>query len=1351
VNASHVIARCSWQSALDHQARAGELQNALSRWSNDALADVLDCCFNERCPAEQVWRIDSLHLDIGDIAFEELADELPRRVRKSLDDALDQVLMNRHVSRDILFGTPMRIFDAEERDTELVGWFLKNGSLPWWFKGSKSALQILDAQIHCKSESFTEILRDLGRSAIVRKRLVRQGGEARVRRIIHLLEPWQGEFICGFADNLFVVQAERHLPRTGTAEYRQHTWLCILTWLLMDRGSLFNTTAFVRANLRQIAQHYHLDYAQLLSHLVQAVDGLAPLGLVTPVFITALKAIHRQDRADANQQRTNQPAAVDEWALMQTMLRGGMGRRPLGSDVVHIAELFFALAREDAERMAALLRSEGQSANVRHGLLQHFDFDGLAEIVQILEPLDQPFIVAYVHHAQDRAEQLGWEPRLAWKVVLAWLLARDRAHFNRRQLVLETLLLMCKTRRLELLQVLDVLIHTLSEKYASTRGFELLDVFQNLRNEQSRRQLVSGRVGAISSATALTTEAEQALLHYLRTAQSDCGVSQLGASLAEQGLRSLCGRAEETSLAQLLQAAELSVIRDAELSERLLKLAGLVELPLLFEQIQPGSADFILVLLHQLRQMRRQFGISSLGHVEFGFQLPAILLEALPGFRKRTVATSGVFDPAIFCQRLIRLLQQRCGADLSMLRLQLQQCLESETQTGADALSSRNEDALHALPLRGEVVLQALLAATTVEERITSMYGKQNTLPTSPAPVPTGGAKPQAAGRWMAAQLLGTLRTRLAMTAGPAGALGISSPMDLSQDAFWTEIGALDAEVVRQWLAQQPDSFELLTRLSREGQIEAVQHGLRLQLPADLDTVPDVLKTLSRLILKSGHWHGATARLEQQLEAIFWEVVLKGKGRTAPAGELLAAVLCNVSLRLDIPFAACLTALRQQTQLLQQVPWRGTLSLLSKRTFVTNPCRGGQVGTGDRGGRRRGVAMRGRFHQDSFGKYLHHPALKSVLRQLLEHGSAPPGSVCRQPAELDRLLFDVFTRQPERAADLLGEMPQQPEAMFRLFECVPFALLMDALDKTIPDRQVVRMLRHFEHWLQRLALPNIRAHETDALLFRIVLSYWLRKDWRSLTPEHLIPDFFWQLSCRRDFPQNELRRCLSLQLETQPTPIRLAFQKVIGGDLVQKRANGQRRNIAPASSARRLAETVRALREADSEVAPVSISNCGLVLLQSFIPTLLLRLGLTDEKEFVSEGAQRRAVHLLQFLVTGHSSTAEEYLALNKVLCGLALHEPLEDGIELEEREREMCLSLLQAMIGYWNAIGESSIDGLRGNWLVRSGTLNRAKDRWDLLVEKRVYDLLLARSPFSYSVIKFPWMEKPMYVTWPT
>lgn len=174
------------------------------------------------------------------------------------------------------------------------------------------------------------------------------------------------------------------------------------------------------------------------------------------------------------------------------------------------------------------------------------------------------------------------------------------------------------------------------------------------------------------------------------------------------------------------------------------------------------------------------------------------------------------------------------------------------------------------------------------------------------------------------------------------------------------------------------------------------------------------------------------------------------------------------------------------------------------------------------------------------------------------------------------------------------------------------------------------------------------------------------------------------------------------------------------------------------------------LTGADLFGATFSVSNAGLIIAHSFFETLFERLGLLNDGEFRSEAEKRKAVHFLQYLATGEKISNENDLMLNKVLCGYPINEPAGTTIDFQESETELIDSLITAMISYWPANEGSSIDGFRGNWLVRDGTLTEEEDRWNLIIEKRAYDVLLLQSPFSFSVISLKWMNKPIFVTWP-
>jgi hypothetical protein len=164
----------------------------------------------------------------------------------------------------------------------------------------------------------------------------------------------------------------------------------------------------------------------------------------------------------------------------------------------------------------------------------------------------------------------------------------------------------------------------------------------------------------------------------------------------------------------------------------------------------------------------------------------------------------------------------------------------------------------------------------------------------------------------------------------------------------------------------------------------------------------------------------------------------------------------------------------------------------------------------------------------------------------------------------------------------------------------------------------------------------------------------------------------------------------------------------------------------------------------------IAIKNAGLVLLNSFFPMLFERLGLIQDGKFLDEYSQSNAVQYLQFLAAGISVAEEPYLPLNKVLCGVSITSPIiTTTTSITQENSELIAELLKAAIGHWQAIGDTSIPGFRGNWLIRDGLLTAYQDHWELIVEKRAYDVLINQAPFSFSLIKFPWMEKPIHVIW--
>ena len=165
----------------------------------------------------------------------------------------------------------------------------------------------------------------------------------------------------------------------------------------------------------------------------------------------------------------------------------------------------------------------------------------------------------------------------------------------------------------------------------------------------------------------------------------------------------------------------------------------------------------------------------------------------------------------------------------------------------------------------------------------------------------------------------------------------------------------------------------------------------------------------------------------------------------------------------------------------------------------------------------------------------------------------------------------------------------------------------------------------------------------------------------------------------------------------------------------------------------------------------VSIRNAGIVLVNDFISRYFERLGLINEKkQFTSPEAQILAARYIWTLSTGKITANEPDFAMSKLLTGLPLDTPIASSPAPTPEGIEIGNGLIQAMISHWPANGASSLDGFRGAWLIRDGFLVEKNDHWELSVERRSYDVLIRKAPYSFSVIRYPWMSKAVYVNWP-
>ncbi|MCK9414047.1 MAG: contractile injection system tape measure protein [Prolixibacteraceae bacterium] len=162
----------------------------------------------------------------------------------------------------------------------------------------------------------------------------------------------------------------------------------------------------------------------------------------------------------------------------------------------------------------------------------------------------------------------------------------------------------------------------------------------------------------------------------------------------------------------------------------------------------------------------------------------------------------------------------------------------------------------------------------------------------------------------------------------------------------------------------------------------------------------------------------------------------------------------------------------------------------------------------------------------------------------------------------------------------------------------------------------------------------------------------------------------------------------------------------------------------------------------------ISVQFAGLVFLHPFFSRLFINSGI------ISEGDKQipvrnlaKAAALLHFVATGREELFEFELGFIKLLLGMDPSDPLavSKGL-LTQNQMEEVESMLQAVVSLWSSLGNTSNDGLRATFIQRNGMLYPFENGWKVILESAAYDMLLNTIPWSYSIIKLPWMDKPIY-----
>lgn len=1383
----HIVSNIKWELNFNERKEVHALQNKLSNWSKTEMLVAMEEIFSQVCPKDETWQIQSLEINLGDLAYENLSQDLPQRFRTALLDKLNEILYKGYSD-----GQPLKIAENKNSRLNWLKSYLELGFMPWNQVGSISINSLLLEQMTENREALVLIIRQLGVLKPVRKRIAWQFADHSVRKIIKELEPNTHQEIFDFTAHFTVIQEKENIVQSTSSDFKKNLWFWVLNYLFEERGTLFNRLQFMESSIRQMALHYNMGFDVLFVEIENAVNLIAQKTTVKGEFIQTLKmlsgAIQTKSKSLLNVNR-DKGFYKRELAHLLADKRARRTTENKGKTNELIEQLF----QRDRVGLKETLVGMGAYVATWKTILPDLSKNVRRLIFQTIHPAH--------YKLQDELTQLVKEMgylnsssvRLVWEATcLSYFITHNDQPIARREFVacvFDSLQLKGKVRRksngrrmiarlntaqfvergisLSSYQALKaVLIHQVEEENTKTKNSELNRLVKSWFNRS-----LSPKIGA---------ESESKWIEYQHLFEQFCVSNPKGL------LEAVKSQHQNPNFEMAFQSAV-----DRKQMYFLLQ----------YEESEKGK--FLRSFYQFLRNsdhIRRQLtGYDYEAWVETAF------------FKLLSEPDLHITDYAVY---LFKVLHQSLGYLTDSTKwVVFEDLLNSESLKGFNGL---DQVRLAKIVKEIENHPQSLAIAETdkvITVRRTSLQSKLfEALERNPE-------------KWVM-EVSEREKKDILKAFMPAGnriynefmektrRLGSTNPSGLKKQyelVFWKTLANFDRshgdsrsferllhEVLKNYRKvhflektggdrkkksrseESPAAQIYLLQLNeflslkedvlvKSFDLAPVFENLVVGQPHQLRQILDKAELTSEQLLAltnqvdfnlfTARMFAGSAQINMEIRTAFSLMVELGKlgGSSAFSQRLLqnlwqdAIILSNHSSKAELVLLQRVRDLFKTLALSTDISVNAVLEILKQgygrlpsylKTYFVNMNKGFKSILEPRN---KAVAEE---KKSAVKRAIESRELTPVFKMMFEEGrladdfkseSSLFTTVENWPALLEDYPFEFY--------ETLKSVSLTDPILFRLNAEIPFDQLIKAILETNPNQAVVlnavqTLYALFEH----NEFVGLSAVDLQNLLFKKLITAWKNNNWRMVSPQQLWNELLWEAHLKYGADPQRFLVDLSAIRQLVPTAYRFSLNALIESEMTKNKSTNQ--------ALIQLTDQLKTVALTDGEkpeviTETIAINNAGIVLINSYLGLLFERLGLMENSCFKSEDDQHKALHFLQFIVNGLTDNEEHYLVLNKVMCGLHPTTPIKGGTVITDDEKELMNGMIRAIIAYWPAIGECSVDGFRGNWLIRNGLLSETEDGWKLKIEKRPYDILINKSPFSFSIIKYQWMEKPLQVEW--
>ena len=186
MNGNHKIRSLGVHTRFDSEALAMECQKALNAFAGERLPRIVDEVLSSRSSPGLIRRFERVELDLGAIPRDEFPDGIEERLRKKLEDFLDDHPV---LPEPVSSAASRRQIPSGMAEEEAILYFLETGILPWYGSFSKAGdmAASLEQCLETGAAHFIKRLKNAPDMKTMVKRLIRQFPEGIIEKILDMI------------------------------------------------------------------------------------------------------------------------------------------------------------------------------------------------------------------------------------------------------------------------------------------------------------------------------------------------------------------------------------------------------------------------------------------------------------------------------------------------------------------------------------------------------------------------------------------------------------------------------------------------------------------------------------------------------------------------------------------------------------------------------------------------------------------------------------------------------------------------------------------------------------------------------------------------------------------------------------------------------------------------------------------------------------------------------------------------------------------------------------------------------------------------------------------------------------